>query len=110
MVSGARLLGVTILLAAVAALQPVPPGAVMHASTTRSLDQFGSCFVRTQEAAGRAWSFVPSVNGGMFSNAGAQGIGTPYLLKFVEGEGANHVRLFAASSRAGIAAAIERCR
>lgn len=39
--------------------------------TTKPVEQFGKCFVDTQERASRPWWFVPSASGGTFSNAGA---------------------------------------
>ncbi|HWC56463.1 MAG TPA: hypothetical protein VG434_05785 [Sphingomicrobium sp.] len=103
------MLSVTILLLAAAALQPVPPAPLLRVSTTQSIDQFGSCFVRAQEQTGAAWSFVPSGDGGTFSDAGAQDIRQPYRLRFTEGRSANQLSLFASTSRP-VAAAIERCR
>ena len=104
------MLGVTILLLAATASDDAP-AAVVRASTALSLDQFGACFARAQEAKGAAWSFVPSEHGGTFSNIGAStGGAEAYIVKFTEGRRANALRLLAASPRDGAAAAIEQCR
>lgn len=83
----------------------------MHqAALSKSVDAFGECFTRAQDEAGRPWAFIPTVFGGTFTNAGAQGARSPYRL-FVRSEaGRTSVRLIAESRGAGVLKAMEDCR
>jgi hypothetical protein len=55
-------------------------------TTNKSLDAFGQCFVSEQRQASRAWWFVPSEDGGMFSDVGSAQNSTGYFLR-VQGSG-----------------------
>jgi hypothetical protein len=81
-------------------------------SSAKSLNDFGACFSRAQDQAARAWAFVPNPRGGYFTNAGANGVATPYVLRFSEGAGASSIQLVMADrARTGeLMRAIEQCR
>jgi hypothetical protein len=76
-------------LAAIFALASAGAGAsdsdaVLTATTAKSLDFFGQCFVQTQQRAARPWWFVPKANGGIFSNLGAKNAEGIYFLDVEE--------------------------
>ena len=50
-------------------------------TTSRSLDAFGQCFVSSQEQALRPWWFVPTEDGGTFSNLGSGNGQSVYFLR-----------------------------
>jgi hypothetical protein len=105
--------GVSILLIALTASHPNQEAPILRASTPKSLDDFGQCFVRVQEQHSRAWAFVPTETGGTFSNAGADGVATPYWLRVSEAQPVNQIRLFAAkgSDESGsLVEAVNQCR
>jgi hypothetical protein len=105
--------GVSILLIALTASHPDQEAPIFRASTPKSLNDFGQCFVRAQEQRARAWAFVPTDTGGTFSNAGANGVAAPYWLRVSEGPPVNQIRLFAAKSSddAGtLVEAVNQCR
>jgi hypothetical protein len=102
---------VAILFTAVVATQPVESGLLLRASTTKSLNEFGTCFTRAQDQAARPWAFMPTRSGGTFSNAGAQGVASPYWLRVSEGKPLNEIRLFAAQASASkVWDAVVRCQ
>jgi hypothetical protein len=92
------------------AAQPEPEPAVMRASTVKSLNEFGSCFTATQDRASRPWAFMPTGNGGTFTNAGAEGIAAPYWLTVSVARGPSQIRLFANSGSADMIQAVNSCR
>jgi hypothetical protein len=51
------------------------------ARTSKSLDAFTDCFVQAQERASQAWWFVPTLDGGTFSNLGAKGAQGTYFVQ-----------------------------
>jgi hypothetical protein len=105
--------GVSILLIALTASHPEQEAPILRASTPKSLNDFGQCFVRGQEQQSRAWAFIPTATGGTFTNAGAEGVTAPYWVRVSETRPANVVRLFAAQgaddSRV-LVEAVNRCR
>jgi len=105
--------GVSILLVALTASHPEREAPILRASTSKSLNDFGQCFVRTQEQQSHAWAFVPTPTGGTFTNAGANGVTAPYWIRVSETRPLNVVRLFAARGpdEAGrLVEAVNRCR
>jgi hypothetical protein len=50
-------------------------------TTSKSLNAFAQCFVSRQKLASRPWWFVPSENGGTFSNVGSRVKEPPYFLR-----------------------------
>ena len=105
--------GVSILLIALIASLPDQEAPILHASTPRSLDDFGQCFVRTQEQQSHAWALVPTSVGGTFTNVGAIGVTAPYWVRMKEARPFNEVRLFVARSSngpGGLVEAVNRCR
>jgi hypothetical protein len=54
-------------------------------ATVKSLNDFGQCFVGLQERRGFSWRFVPSDGGGVFSDAGRNGVAGTFELRFREG-------------------------
>ena len=83
---------------------------MLRADTTKPLSAFGSCFVTAQEQASRPWSFVPNDRGGVFSDAGAEGIAAPYRLQVREDGRSNRLLLFAAAGSDQLVRAVEGCR
>jgi hypothetical protein len=53
-------------------------------TSTKALDSFAHCFVRTQEQASKRWSFVPTLDGGTFSNLAGQESDSTYFLRLRE--------------------------
>ena len=105
--------GVSILLIALAASLPEQEAPILRASTPKSLNDFGQCFVRAQEQQARAWAFVPTSTGGTFTNYGANGVTTPYWVRVNETRPFNVVRLFAArgaGDSGDLVEAVNRCR
>lgn len=103
------MLGVLILLAgAPSAAMPL-----LDAKTSKPLDQFSTCFTRRVEDADRAWAYLPSENGGTFTDSGAHGAPASYWLLVRPAATATQLRLFASASspaRAGIIEAVQECR
>jgi hypothetical protein len=104
------LLSESILLLTALAANPDLQGPMLRADTTKPLSAFGSCFIATQEQASRPWSFVPNGRGGVFSDAGADGITAPYRLQVREDGQSNRLLLFAAAGADQLVGAVERCR
>ena len=105
--------GVSILLIALTASLPDQEALILRASTPKSLNEFGQCFVRGQEQQARAWAFVPTPSGGTFTNAGANGVTTTYWVRVSETRPLNVVRLFAArgsDDSGGLIEAVNQCR
>jgi hypothetical protein len=104
------LLSESILLLAALAAIPALQGPMLRVDTTKPLSAFGSCFVATQEQTSRPWSFVPNGRGGVFSDAGADGITAPYRLQVREDGQSNRLLLFAAAGADQFVRDVERCR
>jgi len=105
--------GVSILLIALTASLPDREAPILRASTPKSLNDFGQCFVRAQEQQSHPWAFVPTPIGGTFTNAGADGVTAPYWVRIREARPFNEVRLFAARSSndsGSLVEAVNRCR
>lgn len=83
---------------------------LFRASTAKSLNDFGSCFAHTQDQASRPWAFMPTANGGTFTNAGATHIAAAYWLEVGEAKPTNLIRLFVAKGSDELVEAINRCR
>ena len=97
-----------ILLAAAAWKAPLPP---IEASSARSATRFSECFTRAQDAKGRAWGYMPSGEGGTFTDSGAHGAPASYWLQVRSLGKATQLRLYAADGAAPAAlAAVEQCR
>ena len=101
---------VPIILFALAASLPAQETPVLRASTAKSLNEFGSCFARTQEEKSRPWAFMPNNGGGTFTNASAKGVTASYRLQISEAAPQNQVRLFAGAHSAKLVEAVNRCR
>ncbi len=82
----------------------------MRATTTKSLNEFGSCFARVEERDSRAWAFLPTPNGGTFTNSGTTSAAAAYRLAFDEAKPLNQVRLFAGPASGGPVEALRLCR
>jgi hypothetical protein len=104
-------------LISVAASAAAPGSSAGHAAvtreTSRSVEQFGGCFVDSQDSAAVAWSYVPQSRGGTFSNFGARGARTPYFLAVLDTGPTRRVRLEAATAGSKIdlrvARAVDQC-
>ena len=72
---------VTLLSVAVTAAAPGPqayrPAVYV---TPKSTQDFASCFARSEEKRGAAWSFSPREHGGAFSNLGARNAAATYFV------------------------------
>ena len=95
---------------ALVAASPNPAASPMRANTTKSLNEFGSCFTRVEERVSRAWAFLPTPSGGTFTNSGASSAAAaPYRLAFDEAKPLSQVRLFAGQAATGLVAAVRLC-
>ena len=104
------MLGVLILLDAVPSNAPMP---FVDAGSTKSPAEFRACFTQAEERSGRAWAYMPSGQGGTFTDSGAHGAAASYWLQVRGAGAASHLRLFtAASGQAASPAiqAVEQCR
>lgn len=61
--------------------------------TTKSTDQFASCFAGSQDSAGLPWAFVPKDDGGTFSNIGARRAVSAYFVVVSDRGSRREVRL-----------------
>jgi hypothetical protein len=89
---------------------PAPRGVTF--ATSKSVEQFGGCFVAAQERSSLAWSYVPRSDGGTFSNVGARASGSPYFLAVADRGAVRQLRLEPASAAAvdpRIARALDQC-
>ena len=107
-------LGILIALAASSTAIAAPtPGHLSPITTSKSVSQFGGCFVAAQERAGLAWSYVPKPHGGTFSNVGAMGAASLYFLAISDRGNARELRLEAADAAGrvdqNVARAVSQC-
>ena len=63
---------------------PAPTTAVVASVTSKSLNEFGTCFAAAQARTSRAFWFVPDERGGRFSDAGTIGVFVSYEIRFIE--------------------------
>jgi hypothetical protein len=104
------LVGVLFLLAAASLNAAIP---LLDAKSARTLAEFGACFTQTEERSGRAWAFMPSEQGGTFTDSGAKSAPASYWLQVRGAGAATQVRLFGASSAGApspVIEAVEQCR
>ena len=91
----------------------VPSGADGPTRTTiKATGQFVACFAGIEAAAAQPWSFVPKENGGgTLSNAGANGVRSPYFVHVADRGSKREIRLEATEAASGVAAlrAVDRC-
>ena len=104
------MLNVSILLLAVMASNPEREAPLLRATTTKSLNDFGACFARAQDSASRPWAFMPTENGGTFTNAGASQPAAVYWLRVSESKSLNRIRLFAGRDSNNLVEVVNRCR
>ena len=83
---------------------------LLEASSSKSLDQFGTCFTQIADRASRAWAYLPSERGGTFTDSGARGASASYWLQVHGARGATQLRLFSTTRATEIREAIDRCR
>lgn len=97
--------------AAAPVASPAPQPATLE--TSKSVAQFDGCFVKAQDRAALAWSYVPRPHGGTFSNAGAKGAHRVYFLAVSDSGAGRQVRLESASDGAAldrrVARAVDQC-
>ena len=104
-------------LVSVAASAAAPGSNAGHAAvtreTSRTVEQFGGCFVDAQERAALAWSYVPQSRGGTFSNFGARGARAHYFLAVLDTGSVRRLRLETPSASSSIdprvARAVDQC-
>ncbi|MGN6059490.1 MAG: hypothetical protein ACTHOI_13020 [Sphingomicrobium sp.] len=106
---------VTLISVAASAAAPVAHARAEAATlaTSKTVEQFGDCFVATQDLAARPWAFVPKGDGGTFSNVGARGAQGLYYLAITDRGPVRQLRLEAASESSpldrNIARAVNQC-
>jgi hypothetical protein len=106
-------LGVSTVLLALVATAPQPIQPLLRTSTGKSVDAFGSCFTAAQEKASRAWAYMPSEQGGMFTNSGAAGSTATYWLSVNSSAHRGEIRLFGdegARPSNSLIEAVDQCR
>ena len=100
-------------LAVSAASAAVPvEGDTIARTTAKPTAQFAACFAGAQTQAAQPWSFVPKENGGgTLSNAGANGVRSPYFVHVADRGSKREIRLEATEAASGVAAlrAVDRC-
>ena len=107
------MLGVSTMLFGLAAAAPQPHQPLHRATTQKTFDAFGSCFTGAQEKARRAWAFMPTGDGGTFTNSGASHSGGTYWLSVHGSADAGEIRLFGeAGARLpqSLIEAVDQCR
>ena len=105
-----RLLGVSILLAALAPTLVAP---LLDAKSAKPVDEFGSCFTQAEERGGRAWAYLPGEQGGTYTDFGARGVAASYWLQVHDAGPATRLRLFPADDGATpqrVIEAVEQCQ
>jgi len=105
------LLGVISVLLVLAA-QTAESQSLLTTTTAKSLDSFGTCFTEAQDHAGRAWAFMPTSEGGTFTDSGASGA-APYWLHVSTSDRRGEIRLIGGGSAGApklVMAAIKQCR
>jgi threonine aldolase len=106
---------VTLISVAASAAAPVSHSArdAVTLQTSKTVEQFGGCFVHAQDRAVRAWSYVPKGDGGTFSNVGATGAEGLYYLAVSDRGAVRQLRLEAAAPGStldrNIARAVDQC-
>lgn len=96
----------------VLAAQAAEPQALLSTTTGKSLDSFGTCFTKAQDHAGRAWAFMPTSDGGTFTDSGASGAAA-YWLHVGTLQGRGEITLVGGGSAGApkpVMAAVKRCR
>ena len=98
---------------AASAAAPTPQAAHQPVTleTSKTVQQFGGCFVNAQDRAALAWSYIPQSRGGTFSNFGARGAQAPYFLAVLDRGSGRQVRLETAGSTIDprVSGAVDQC-
>jgi len=106
---------VTLISVAASAAAPVSHAArdAVTLETSKTVAEFGGCFVQAQDRAARAWAFIPKADGGTFSNLGARPARVPYFLAVSDRGAVRQLRLEPASAGTAVdgevAKAIDQC-
>ena len=102
------MLGVLILLA----VTPNAPTPLLDARSARAPADFAACFTHAQERSTTAWAYLPSEQGGTFTDSGAKGAPASYWLQVRATGAATQVRLFAANTSvpSTVTRAVRQCR
>jgi hypothetical protein len=101
---------VTLLSVAVTAAAPSPRDYRAAISVTpKSTEDFASCFARSQDRRGKAWSFVPRDHGGRFSNLGNRSGAATYFLVINDRGTRREVELNPVSPSGGQREAVSQC-
>jgi hypothetical protein len=108
--------GIVVLISvAASAAAPAPRAAhkAVTLETSKTVEQFGGCFVNAQDRAAMAWSYIPQSRGGTFSNLGAKGVRASYFLAVLDRGSTREIRLETASAGASIdsrvSGAVDQC-
>jgi len=87
---------------------------LLDVRSSRSPDEFGSCFTRAEDGNGSAWSYLPAERGGTFTDSGAGGNRGSYWLRLQSTRAATRVSLFVAdganAAPAHVTRAVVQCR
>lgn len=83
-------------------------------TTAKGANEFVACFAGAQQRAALPWSYVPRESGGgVLSNAGATGVGTPYFLDVNDRGSTREIRLEQGSApsqfQRAVLTAVDRC-
>jgi hypothetical protein len=106
---------VTLISVAASAAAPVAHATrdTVMLETSKTVAQFGGCFVQLQDRAARAWAFIPKGDGGTFSNLGARDAREPYFLAVSDRGAVRQLRLEPASAgtpvERDVAKAVDQC-
>jgi hypothetical protein len=89
---------ITLLSVIVSAAAPTSGGSADHNPaksflTTKSANQFASCFADTQDNSGLPWAYVRKEDGGTFSNLGPRPLSSAYFVVVSDRGGRRDVRL-----------------
>lgn len=102
-----------LLLSASAVAQLAAGSPVAQTSTTKSVAEFESCFVKRQASAVQPFWIVAYEDGVKISNEGTTGVADPWRVRFTQTAQGNRVQLLATSSasadRTRLAEAVDRC-
>jgi hypothetical protein len=77
--------------------------------TSKSVEDFASCFTRSEDRRGRAWWFVPRDHGGTFSNLGAKDAPANYFLAIDDRGAHRQISLDQRSPDAAPSEALSEC-
>ncbi len=87
------LLPILLLNAAATAALATAETPLLDGATSKSVTEFGQCFVSAQHSLARPVSLVPYEDGVRISNEGATGVTNPYRIRFTEAASGNRIQV-----------------